>query len=143
MPQQEVILTVRGEIGMANDGESIMMDRPTIEDVGLVEYSVQDPFSGYQILYRGVLMRDLFALWQVAENVQTVRLTALNDYQIDIPIEDFHNYPILFAMQADGVYMEPDYQGPAMLVYPVDNYEFDEIAIKRRWIWQIKMIEFE
>lgn len=142
-PQQETILTVSGEIGTANDGDAIIMDRPTIEGVGLVEYSVQDPFADRQILYRGVLMRDLFALWQVADNAQTVHLTALNDYQIDIPIEDFHNYPILFAMQADGVYMERDYQGPAMLVYPVDDYEFDTIAIKRRWIWQIKSIEFE
>jgi hypothetical protein len=46
-------------------------------------------------------------------------------------------------MQADGVYMEPDYQGPAMLVYPVNDYKFDLITIKRRWIWQIKQIIVE
>ena len=142
-PEQDVILTVNGKVGTANEGSAIVMDRPTIEQVGLVEYSVQDPFADRQILYRGVLMRDLLDLWQIAEGVKTVRLTALNDYQIDIPLEEFYTYPVLFAMQADGVYMEPDYQGPAMLVFPVDDYEFDAVTIRRRWIWQIKAIDLE
>lgn len=140
-PKEEVILTVSGKIGTTNVGESIEMDRTTIEQVGTVEYDVQDPFADEQIRYTGVLMRDLLDLWQVPGDVEGVKLTALNDYQIEIPIDDFHQYPILFAMQADGQYMEPDYQGPAMLVYPVDDYEFDTITLRRRWIWQIRTIE--
>jgi hypothetical protein len=139
-PKEEVILTVNGKIGATTGDGIIAMDRSAIEGVGVVEYSVQDPFENREIVYRGVLMRDLLKLWQVAEDVKTIRLIALNDYQIDIPIEDFYQYPVLYAMQADGVYMEPDYQGPAMLVYPIDDYKFDLITIKRRWIWQIKQI---
>ncbi len=142
-PEDDPILTVSGKISTTNADGAILMDRPTIESVGLVEYHVQDPFANHDVLYRGVLMRDLLKLWQKDNTVKTVRLIALNDYQIDIPIEDFSTYPILFALQADGVYMEPDYQGPAMLVYPLDNYDFDLITIKRRWIWQIKKIELE
>jgi hypothetical protein len=142
-PEEEVLLTVSGKIGATNGDGIIAMDRAAIEAVGLVEYHVQDPFEDREIVYRGVLMRDLLKLWQVADEAKTIRLVALNDYQIDIPIEDFYQYPVLYAMQADGVYMAPDYQGPAMLVYPVDNYEFDLIAIKRRWIWQIKQITVE
>ena len=143
LPEGEPVLTVSGKIGTTNADGAIVMDRPTIESVGLVEYHVQDPFANHDILYRGVLMRDLLKLWQTDDDAKTVRLIALNDYQIDIPIEDFSTYPVLFALQADGVYMEADYQGPAMLVYPIDNYDFDPIAIKRRWIWQIKKIELE
>lgn len=141
VPQDEVILTVSGKVGTTNGDEMIMMDQSSIEAVGLVEYDVHDPFEDRSIRYRGVLMSDLLALWQAAPEVEMVRFTALNDYQIDISIEDFQQYPVLFAMQADGVYMEPSYRGPAMLVYPLDDYEFDIIAIKRRWIWQIKSIE--
>ncbi|HRW11184.1 MAG TPA: hypothetical protein P5121_39050 [Caldilineaceae bacterium] len=143
IPQQEVILTVNGKIGTTNTAAAIVMDRPTLEQVGLVEYSVQDPFADRQIRYRGVLMRDLLDLWQATNDVEMVHLTALNDYQVDIPVAEFRQYPILFAMQADGTYMEPDYQGPAMLVFPVDSYSFDELVIRQRWIWQIKSIELK
>lgn len=143
VPQQEVILSVNGKIGTTNGADSIVMDRNTIEKIGLVEYQVKDPFQDRPILYRGVLMRDLLALWQLPQEAKTAVFTALNDYQVEIPVEEFSNYPILFAMQSDGVYMESDYQGPAMLVFPVDNYEFDETIVRRRWIWQIKSIELK
>lgn len=119
------------------------MDRATIERVGVVEYRVKDPFSGESVRYRGVLMRDLLELWQVDEDAQQVYLVALNDYAIEVPLSEFYQYPVLFALQADGVYMEPDTQGPAMLVYPVDQYTFDLAEVKRNWIWQIKSIALQ
>ncbi|MEZ4728826.1 MAG: hypothetical protein R3E79_16960 [Caldilineaceae bacterium] len=143
LPQTELILTVTGKVGAANHEDTIVMDRATLEEAGLVEYTVSDPFEERPVRYRGVLMRDLLALWQVAADAQTVRLTAINDYKIDIPIAEFRQYPILFALQADGVYMQPDYRGPAMLVYPVNSYEFDLIAVQRNWIWQIKTIDIQ
>lgn len=142
-PQGDAILTVSGKIEASNSDGVVQMDRATIERVGLVEYSVKDPFTGITVRYRGVLMRDLLALWQTAEEAQTLYLTALNDYAIDVPLRDFYEYPVLFALQADGVYMEPDTQGPAMLVYPIDQYEFDLAKVKRNWIWQIKSIELQ
>ncbi|MEZ4863728.1 MAG: molybdopterin-dependent oxidoreductase [Caldilineaceae bacterium] len=143
LPHDPTILTVTGKIGAANDNHRIVMDRVTIERVGEVEYSANDPFEERPVLYRGVLMRDLLKLWQVDPNAQSVHLVALNDYVIDIPITDFQNYPVLFALQADGVYMQPDYRGPAMLVYPVDHYEFDALSVQAKWIWQIKAIDVQ
>lgn len=143
LPQQEVMLTVTGKVNNRNSDHAILMDRTTIENAGLVEYRVTDPFEQRPILYRGVLMRDLIALWQVNEDATTVQLTALNDYTIDIPLVEFQQYPILFALQADGAYMEPDYRGPAMLVYPADQYEFDSLIVRRNWIWQIKAIDIK
>lgn len=142
-PQQELLLTVTGKIKKANHDKAILMDRTTIEAVGLVEYTVTDPFEQRPIRYRGVLMRDLLDLWQVADDATTMQLTALNDYKIDIPLAEFRKYPILFALQADGVYMQPDYRGPAMLVYPVDQYQFELLAVQRKWIWQIKAIDIQ
>ena len=142
-PAGDPLLTVWGKIGVTNGDGVVQMDRATIERVGVVEYSVKDPFSGSTIRYSGVLMRDLLALLQVPKDAQTVYITALNDYAIDIPISDFYEYPVLFALQADGSYMEPADQGPAMLVYPVDQYEFELTQVKRNWIWQIKSIELK
>jgi len=143
LPPADPILTVTGKVGTTNSDQAIVMDRATIEQAGLVEYTVIDPFEEKAVRYQGVLMRDLLALWQVADDAQTVQFVALNDYTIDIPIADFTDYPVLFALQADGVYMEPDYRGPAMLVYPVDQYEFDAMVVQRKWIWQIKAINIQ
>ena len=142
-PQQEPILTITGKISATNSASAILMDRATLEQVGLVEYTVTDPFEERPVRYRGVLMRDLLSLWQVAADAQTVQVTALNDYKIAIPINEFRQYPVLFALQADGVYMQPAYRGPAMLVYPIDQYKFDLIAVQRNWIWQIKTIDIQ
>jgi hypothetical protein len=142
-PQGASILTITGKIGATNKAAGIAMDRATIEQAGVVEYTVTDPFEERPVRYRGVLMRDLLALWQVADDAQHVQITALNDYMIEIPIADFRHYPVLFALQADEVYMQPDYRGPAMLVYPVDHYEFDILAVQRKWIWQIKTINIQ
>lgn len=142
-PQQEPMLTITGKIDATNRDNAIVMDRAALEQVGLVEYAVTDPFEKRLVRYRGVLMRDLLSLWQVAVDAQTVQVTALNDYKIDIPISDFRQYPVLFALQADGVYLQPDYRGPAMLVYPIDQYAFDLIAVQRKWIWQIKTIDIQ
>ncbi len=142
-PESEPILTISGKIGANKLANTLQMDRATIERAGVVEYRVKDPFSGESVRYRGVLMRDLLELWQVDEDAQQVYLVALNDYAIEVPLSEFYQYPVLFALQADGVYMEPDTQGPAMLVYPLDQYAFDLTKVKRNWIWQIKSIELQ
>lgn len=141
VPTDAPMLTISGAVGSTNSGDMILMDRTAIEQVGLVEYQVLDPFEQRPIVYRGVLMRDLLALWQPDPQAEMMKLTALNDYIIEIPLEEFSTYPILFAMQADGEVMDVTYRGPAMLVYPVDQYEFDSRVNQRKWIWQIKSIE--
>jgi hypothetical protein len=52
-----------------------------------------------------------------------------------------HDYPIIYAMQADDVYMSVSDKGPAMLVLPYDDYEFERPSADAYWIWQIKSIE--
>lgn len=119
------------------------MDLPTLEAVGLVEYDVLDPFENRKIVYRGVLMRDLLDLWQVEESAATAYFEALNDYAISIPLAELRQYPVIIGLQADGAYMQPDYHGPAMLIYPLDDYQLDPIATMRKLIWQIKSIDIQ
>jgi len=141
LPQGDATLTVTGKIGTTNTENAIIMDIATIEQVGLVEYTVEDLFEQRPILYQGVLMRDLLALWQVDAAAQRAHFVALNDYTVEIALAEFRDYPILFALKADGNYMQPADRGPAMIVYPLADYEFDLPLIQWNWIWQIKSIE--
>ena len=67
----------------------------------------------------------------------------MNDYTIDIPIAEMREYPVLFGLQADGKYMQPDYHGPAMIIYPLDDYKFDMVVTMKKLIWQIKSIDVQ
>ncbi len=138
-PEEAVVLTVSGQIGAANKDQSIIMDIPTIESVGLVEYTVEDPFEKEQRTFSGVLMKDLLELWKVSPDATVLTVTALNDYQIDVPLDLAWDYPVMFALKQDGEYMTPAYRGPAMLVFPNKHYKF-ELETDSYWAWQIKTI---
>ena len=51
--------------------------------------------------------------------------------------------PVLLAMQADGIYMAVEDRGPAMLVFPYDQFHFDRPAYDAYWVWQIKTIHVQ
>jgi hypothetical protein len=140
-PSEDTIVTITGKIGTTNVGDAIEMDLKTVESVGLVDYTVTDPFENKKITYRGPLMTDLLALWGVPEDATTLHMVALNDYAVDVPLSDLRKYPVIFALQADGVYLPVSTRGPAMLVYPYDHFEFEPAVYNDYWIWQIKSIE--
>jgi hypothetical protein len=141
VPSADVIVTITGNIGTSNVGDSIQMDLATIESAGLVDYTLNDPFENREVTYRGVVMSDLLDIWQVGEDATILHMVALNDYAVDVPLADLREYPVIFALQADGAYMPIATRGPAMLVYPYDDFEFDTAIYNDYWIWQIKAIE--
>jgi hypothetical protein len=141
VPTGDVILTVTGNIGTSNVDDTIQMDIATVESVGQVEYTVDDPFENRAVTYRGVLMSDLLNLWQVGDDATTLNIVALNDYAVDVPLADLRTYPVIFALQADGEYMPIATRGPAMLVYPYNDFEFEVAIYNDYWAWQIKSIE--
>ncbi|WP_010480255.1 molybdopterin-dependent oxidoreductase [Acaryochloris sp. CCMEE 5410] len=144
LPNSEPILKVTGRLGNTNQDDHIIMDRQTIESLGLVEYSVLDLFEQQNHIFRGVLMRDLLDLWQVDSQATTLNLKALNDYNIQVPIIWLKQYPVLFALQQDGKNMQSDYRGPAMLVFPYQQFpSVSEFAEESYWIWQIAEINVQ
>lgn len=142
-PAGEILFTITGKIGTTNAENSIVMDMETIESVGLVDYTVKDPFLDVDVIYRGVLMSKLLDLWQISADATKLHMTALNDYSVDVPLADLRQYPVIFALQADGEYMPITTRGPAMLVYPYNDFEFEMAVYNDYWIWQIKAIEVQ
>lgn len=152
-PQGERFLTVTGLIGAQQQSESstlagetsrLELDQPTLNAVGLVEYTVQDPFELKDNTFRGVLMRDLIALWQVSPEATHLTFIALNDYQIKIPIDLLRDYPVILAQFQNGEPMQADYRGPAMLVAPHTHFpSVDELSQLEYWAWQIVKVHAE
>jgi hypothetical protein len=143
LPEGNAVFTITGLVGVTNSDGAILMDMPTLESAGLVDYTVMDPFLNTEITYRGPLFSTLLDLWQASPEATNLHVVALNDYTIDIPIGLVRDYPIVFAVQADGEYMPVADRGPAMIVLPYDDFEFDRPASDAMWIWQVKSIEVQ
>ena len=143
VPTKDVILTVTGKIGTTNKDNAIKMDLPTVESVGLVDYKVTDPFEKKDAVFRGPLMNNLLDLWQISKEATKLHIVALNDYVVDVPIAEVRKYPVVFALQQDGQYMPVSTRGPAMLVFPYNDFQFNQTVFNDYWAWQIKTIEVQ
>lgn len=141
-PAGKVLLTVTGDIrdgnaaGVAEFDESALqaLPRHVVETTTVVTDGVRR--------FDGFLMRDLLDL--VGAQGRTVTASALNDYTIDIPMEDFQRFDVLVATHMDGIRLLPSDKGPLWIVYPRDEHEeLQDIRYDYRWVWQLIRLEVQ
>ena len=139
-PQGPVILTVFGAIANTNAEGVAQFDRNMLESIGLSEFSTMTAWFEDEVHFEGVLARELLAV--VAAEGEVVHAKALNDYRVEIPLDDFLTYDVLFALKMNGSYMKIRDKGPIWVVYPQNAHEeLDKPEIHSRWIWQLESIE--
>lgn len=140
-PSQEVVLTISGRVAAKNTLDALVLDIPTLEKLGLVKYSVHDPWIKQTITYSGVLMSDLLKYAGTFHTAQSVHIVALDDYQVDISIADINKWPILLATRANDEYMSVDNLGPTRIIYPYESHSIDSTSHNDQWIWSVKSME--
>ena len=141
-PSEDVILTFSGRLRVANVGDTLQLDMPTLEAMGLVEYTVNDPYSGVDVVYTGVLMSQISRYVGASQPWDTFRIVALDDYQVEINFPDVERWPILLATRSDGEYMTVENSGPTRIIYPYDSFpELDPVEYNDLWIWNIASIQ--
>jgi hypothetical protein len=70
-----------------------------------------------------------------------IRLTALNDYAIQIPWSDIERYDPILAYHLDGKPMGVRDKGPLILIYPFDSHRsLQSQEYLNRTIWQVNAI---
>jgi hypothetical protein len=140
-PTDEVILTVKGKIGQTNVDDTAQFDLAMLESMGLVKYEVLDPFAKKPRVFTGVLLSQLLEMVGAEPEAQTLELVALNEYKADLAVGDTQKWPVLFALQADGAYIPPDDGGPAIIIFPFDDYpEIDHATYDPKWVWSMTEI---
>lgn len=91
-------------------------------------------------LFEGFLMRDLLEM--VGAEGESVTARALNEYSIEIPMEDFARFDVLGALSMEGEPLGPRDKGPIWIVYPRDDHrELQDIRYDTRWVWQLHELE--
>lgn len=141
-PRGAVQLIVAGQIDTTNQGDEAHLDSTLLETLPRHELETSTSVTDGVNHFEGFLMRDL--LERLDAEGDTVAALALNDYLIEIPMEDFHDYDVLVADTMDGKTLSPRDKGPLWIVYPRDDHpELQDIRYDYRWVWQLYHLEIQ
>ncbi|WP_252106514.1 MULTISPECIES: molybdopterin-dependent oxidoreductase [unclassified Halomonas] len=141
-PQGPVLLVVSGHLDNTNVGDEAHFDRAMLEALEQHETHTHTPWHDGAVNFSGPLGRAL--LEAVGSDSDQVRVTALNDYAATIPVSDFYQYDLIFAMRADGEPLRVRDQGPLFVIYPFDDDPdlLNEITLNRS-VWQVNRLNIE
>lgn len=90
--------------------------------------------------FSGVSFKDLLKLSGFKGEI--LRVHALNDYWVDIPMSDVNNYNLLLANKNNGELFNIRDFGPYFVIYPVDSEgrELNKPVYFSRFVWQVESI---
>ena len=140
-PSGEVILSLQGAIGQSNVDGRLDFDMTTLEQIGLIEFSVDDPHIGKRITYQGVPISALLAVAQVSNSAAEIDARALNDYEATLQIQAIKDWPVIIATKRDGERMSIVDKGPLEIVFPYGIYPINPDEFNNLWVWQLRALE--
>ncbi len=93
--------------------------------------------------YTGPLARDVIQI--IGRGTGTkVKLTAANDYAVEIDLQEFDDFDAIFALDMNGQAFSLRDKGPIWVMYPItDNPELQDPVYNTRLIWQLVRLEVE
>jgi len=141
-PQGDVILTVTGSIGRTSDGSAALFDLAGLKALPSRTITTSTPWTEGTHTYVGV--GGTAFVEAIGASGGEALATALNDYQVTIPLEDFGEDHLIIAYEADGEPMSIRDKGPLWVIYPYDDdARYREDAVASRSIWQLKSLAFQ
>lgn len=139
-PEDALLLRISGNIEQTNVGDEAHFDRAMLDTLPRETLSTSTVVTDGIHHFGGFMVRDL--LERVGAEGDMAVASALNDYVIEIPMEDFENFDVLVATHMDGEKLTPRDKGPLWIVYPRDDHgELQDIRYDYRWVWQLNRLE--
>lgn len=139
-PQGAVVLKLGGKIRRTNRGDEAFFDMAMLESLPQRTFTTKTPWYAQPRKFTGPLLRDL--LQRVGAQGQTMRVSALNDYRIDIPFDDVMRFDVVLARLLDDQPMTVREKGPLFMIYPFDSNPLLRNAVYySRSVWQLKAID--
>ena len=139
-PVEKPMLTVSGKIAVTNKDGAAQFDRAMLEGMGMVSIETNTPWYKGSVKFEGVSLAKLMAA--VGASGDKIVAVALNDYAVEIPMEDIKKYNVVLALKRDGEYMPVRDKGPLFIVYPYDSDpELKSQNFYSRSAWQVARLE--
>jgi hypothetical protein len=116
-------------------------DRDALVDIGMSKIVTKYPGSDRTIEVEGPLLRDVLAKAGASGN--TVTVTALDGYAVDLPMSDIARWSVILALKSGGEWLDIGGRGPSWIVYPQDDYP--ELAERddSNWVWSVFYIRVQ
>lgn len=139
-PADPVVLTVTGEIGQQEGEGQATFDMQMLRAMPQSEIVTSTIWTDGTQVFRGVSLQDFLS--EIDARGETVRISAINDYTVDVPVSDATEGAPIIAYELNGAPMAVRDKGPLWLIYPYDADEsYRSEVIYARSIWQIDRIE--
>ena len=139
-PAGPVVLTVSGRLRDGQRGSPVQFDMAMLERLPQVGYSTRTPWYAQPRKFSGPLLREVLS--SVGLHGNQLRLVALNDYRVDMPMDDVLQFEVLLARLMDDKPMAVRDKGPLFVIYPFDqNIALRNAVYYSRCAWQLRAIE--
>jgi hypothetical protein len=141
-PTGGVVLTVNGKIGVKNTASAAVFDDALLDALPQHSFVATTPWAKDPATFTGPLLKDL--LQALKAQGTHLKALALNDYKIDIPLDDAFKYDVILARKVDGHALTVREKGPIFVMYPFER--FPELKTKTyysRCVWQLKSLNVE
>lgn len=115
------------------------IDLAAIKELGGVTFETSTPWTDGKVTFEAVPGNRILSL--LGGDGQVVRATALDDYAVEIPIDDFRSGKAHIAYAMNGEPLPEDQFGPFWIVYRYDaDPSLADEAHQARSIWQLKSL---
>jgi hypothetical protein len=139
-PKGKVVLSVVGQVGTTNVEGRADFDMAMLEALPQHSFTTSTPWFKEPRRFSGPLLRDVLAA--SGAKGTGLRAVALNDYKVEIPVDDALRHKVLMATRLDGQPMPVREKGPLFIIYPYD--ESADLRSERyysRSAWQLRTLE--
>lgn len=139
-PAGAPVLTLHGRVRNTNDGKRAHFDMAMLAALPQITFRTRTPWYTQPRQFTGPLLRDVLS----ASGAQgsSLRLLALNDYQVEMPMDDPMRYDVIIARLLDDKPMAVRDKGPLFIMYPFDAQpELRSAVYYGRSAWQLRTIE--
>lgn len=140
VPTGAVVLTLQGRVRLTNDGKRAHFDMAMLEALPQRTFQTRTPWYSQPRRFTGPLLRDVLAA--AGAQGTALKLVALNDYQVDMPMDDAMRHDVIVARLLDDKPMAVRDKGPLFVMYPFDAQpELRSAIYYGRSAWQLRTIE--
>jgi len=138
----EPVLEVSGAISKKNRGDKMVFDLAALQKLPQATIETSTPWNSAVTKFEGVSGKAFIEA--IGAKGKTIKARAINDYTIEIPVDDFLSKGVILAMKSNGQMLSVRDRGPLWVMYPFDHdAALRDKQHQRRSIWQLVSITVE
>lgn len=121
------------------EAKAVQLDLEAIKELGAVTFETSTPWTDGKVSFEAIPGDRMLGL--LGSQGTVVHATALDDYAIEIPLDDFKSGKAHIAYAMNGAPLSDDQFGPYWIVYQYDSDPaLADDTHHARSIWQLKSL---